>query len=55
MNIHNGLAFLDLNNNMQILDGLIHYKEGPCVRKLLTGLIMYIYPLKIKNIVKNVV
>ena len=24
---------------------------GPCVRKLLTGLIMYIYPLKIKNIV----
>ena len=26
-------------------------KSGPCVRKLLTGLIMYIYPLKIKNIV----
>ena len=25
--------------------------RGPCVRKLLTGLIMYIYPLKIKNIV----
>ena len=23
----------------------------PCVRKLLNGLIMYIYPLKIKNIV----
>ena len=27
------------------------YYRGPCVRKLLTGLIMYIYPLKIKNIV----
>ena len=26
------------------------YYKGPCVRKLLTGLIMY-YPLKIKNIV----
>ena len=25
--------------------------RGPCVRKLLNGLIMYIYPLKIKNIV----
>ena len=25
--------------------------RGPCVRKLLTGLIMYIYPLKIKTIV----
>ena len=27
------------------------FRAKPCVRKLLNGLIMYIYPLKIKNIV----
>ena len=37
---------------MLCLSGFELYSRwGPCVRKLLTGLIMYIYPLKIKNIV----
>ena len=30
---------------------LLLCRRSPCVRKFLTGLIMYIYPLKIKNIV----